>query len=86
MIDKFARPGGPAAKFKNQLEKMFKALSLPKGAREELGIGEDGSMPPDSEEEEKEQNEEDEEDIDPAKQEEQARLRAERKMTYQLYD
>ena len=62
----FARPGGPGAKFKNQLEKMFKALSLPKGAREELGIGEDGSMPEEEEEEAKQGNEE-EEDEDPAK-------------------
>ena len=86
MIDKFARPGGPAAKFKNQLEKMFKALSLPKGAREELGIAEDGTMPADDDDEEqKEENEEDDE-VDPAKQAEQARLKAERKMTNQLYD
>jgi len=32
----FARPGGPAAKFKNIQEKMLKALNLPKGAKEEL--------------------------------------------------
>ena len=35
-VQSFARPGGPGAKFKNQQEKMFKALTLPKGAREEL--------------------------------------------------
>jgi len=51
LIYEFARPGGPGAKFKNQQEKMFKALSLPKGAREELGIGEDGSMPQESDDE-----------------------------------
>lgn len=62
----FAKPGGPGAKFKNQLEKMFKALSLPKGAREELGIAEDGTMPEEEEEESKEVNEE-EDDVDPAK-------------------
>mmetsp|Transcript_21134 Transcript_21134/g.26017 ORF Transcript_21134/g.26017 Transcript_21134/m.26017 type:complete len:202 (-) Transcript_21134:998-1603(-) len=87
LIDQFARPGGPGAKFKNQLEKMFKAMSLPKGAREELGIGEDGSMPPedDEPEETKGENEEDD-DVDPAKVAEQARLRAERRMNAKLYD
>ena len=40
----FAKPGGPGAKFKNQQEKLLKTLSLPKGAKEELGItGEDGA-------------------------------------------
>ena len=45
---------------------MFKALTLPKGAREELGIAEDGTMPEEEAEEAKEANEE-EEDVDPAK-------------------
>ena len=45
---------------------MFKALTLPKGAREELGIAEDGSMPEEEEEESKAGGGE-EEDIDPAK-------------------
>ena len=45
---------------------MLKALSLPKGAREELGIGEDGSMPEEEDEESKQVNEE-EDDDDPAK-------------------
>ena len=54
----FARPGGPGAKFKNTLEKMFKALTLPKGAREELGIAEDGTMPEvDDDEEQKGEDE-----------------------------
>ena len=35
-IHSFARQGGPGAKFKNTQEKMLKALSLPKGAKEEL--------------------------------------------------
>ena len=52
LMTQFARPGGPGAKFKNQLEKMLKSLTLPKGAREELGISEDGSMPMDDDEEE----------------------------------
>lgn len=34
----FARPGGPGAKFKTHLDKLYKCLSLPKGAKEELGI------------------------------------------------
>ena len=41
----FAKPGSPGAKFKNQFEKMIKSLSLPKGAREELGITDDGQQP-----------------------------------------
>jgi len=47
---------------------MFKTLTLPKGAREELGVAEDGSMPVDEDlnDESKEINEE-EEDVDPAK-------------------
>ena len=32
----FAKPGGLASKFKNTQEKMLKALTLPKGAKEEL--------------------------------------------------
>ena len=39
---------------------------MPKGAREELGIAEDGSMPEEEEEEEKAEGGE-EDDIDPAK-------------------
>ena len=35
-IHAFAKPGGAGQKFKNQQEKMFKALNLPKGAKEEL--------------------------------------------------
>ena len=66
LIQQFARPGGPGAKFKNQLEKMFKALSLPKGAREELGIAEDGTMPPESEDEKVDAASEDD-SVDPAK-------------------
>jgi hypothetical protein len=46
---------------------MFKALTLPKGAREELGINEDGTMPVDDEDEEKKDGNEDDEDLDPAK-------------------
>jgi len=35
-IHSFAKPGGVRQKFKNTQEKMFKALNLPKGAKEEL--------------------------------------------------
>ena len=87
LIEQFARPGGPGAKFKNQLEKMFKALSLPKGAREELGINDDGTMPNDEDEDEEEKKDnEEEDDVDPAKAAEQARLKFERKMNYKLYN
>lgn len=37
----FTKPGNPGTKFKNHFEKMIKSLSLPKAAREELGIPED---------------------------------------------
>ena len=86
LMTQFARPGGPGAKFKNQLEKMLKSLTLPKGAREELGISEDGSMPMDDDEEEVKQANEEEEDVDPAKVAEQARIKAERKMAAKLFD
>ena len=62
---------------------MFKALTLPKGAREELGISEDGKMA--AEEEEEEKADEDDEDVDPAKVAEQARLKAERQMNRTLF-
>ena len=58
---------------------------MPKGAREELGVGEDGQMPVDNEEESKVANEE-EDDIDPAKAAEQAKIKAERKMNAKLFD
>ena len=82
----FARPGGPGAKFKNPFEKMLKALTLPKGAREELGIDENGNMPAEEEEEEEEKAEEEEEDIDPAKVAEQERLKNERRMNALLFN
>ena len=37
----FTKPGNPGVKFKNHFEKMLKSLSLPKGAKEELGITEE---------------------------------------------
>ncbi len=40
-MTKFHTPGNPGAKFKNVYEKMAKALQLPKGAREELGLPND---------------------------------------------
>ena len=45
---------------------MKSALTLPRGAREELGIAEDGTMPAEEDDNAEEANEE-EEDIDPAK-------------------
>jgi hypothetical protein len=35
-LTSFARPGGLGSKFKSAIEKMYKALTLPKGAKEEL--------------------------------------------------
>ena len=40
-ITNFAKPGNPGAKFKNLFEKMIKSLSLPKAAKDELGISDD---------------------------------------------
>ena len=37
----FTKPGNPGTKFKNHFEKMLKSLTLPKAAKEELGIPED---------------------------------------------
>ena len=41
----FAKPGNPGSKFRNQMEKIIKCMTLPKAARDELGIGDDGIMP-----------------------------------------
>ena len=60
-------------------------MTLPKGAREELGIAEDGTMPEEEAEEAKEANEE-EEDVDPAKVAEQARIKDERRMNAKLFN
>ena len=43
LLTSFPKPGGPGAKFKNACEKLMKTLTLPKGAKEELGITEDGA-------------------------------------------
>ena len=40
------QPGQAGAKFKNQYEKLLKSLTLPKGAKEELGITGDEGMGP----------------------------------------
>jgi hypothetical protein len=48
----FTKQGGAGQKFKVHLEKLNKVLSLPKGAREELGIsGEEGLVYDDEDEE-----------------------------------
>jgi hypothetical protein len=49
----FARPGGPGAKFKTHFDKLYKCLSLPKGAKEELGINGEETLKYDDEEEQK---------------------------------
>lgn len=51
LIAAFARPGGPGAKFKVHLEKLYKCLTLPKGAKEELGIAGDEGLTYDEEDE-----------------------------------
>ena len=56
MRAKFAQPGGAGSKFKNTLEKMLKSLSLPKGAKDELGIQGDNGMPQIDQEEENAKN------------------------------
>ena len=83
----FAKPGNPGAKFKNQTEKLLKCLNLPKGAREELGISEDGTMGGDDEETKQQSdvdNDEDE-DVDPAIKEQQEREKREKKMHRLLF-
>ncbi len=42
----FTKPGNPGVKFKNHFEKMLKALSLPKAAKDELGITVDDNAQP----------------------------------------
>jgi hypothetical protein len=37
----FSKPGNPGLKFKGPFEKMMKALTIPKGVKEELGISDD---------------------------------------------
>lgn len=67
MQSNFAKAGGPGAKFKNQQEKILKTLTLPKGAKEELGItGEQGLTYEASDDEDKQESErEEDEDVDP---------------------
>jgi len=49
----FARAGGLGAKFKTHLDKLYKCLSLPKGAKEELGISGEEKLTYDDDEEQK---------------------------------
>lgn len=46
LIAKFSQAGGLGSKFRNTHDKMLKQLSLPKGAKEELGIVGDNGMEP----------------------------------------
>lgn len=90
LMEKFARPGGPGIRFKTHFEKLLKCLSLPKGAREELGLAGDEPLIYNEEEEERlararrDKLAEDEE-IDEAKETEYERLRFERKMHAALF-
>lgn len=90
MLEKFAKVGGPGVRFKTHLEKLFKCLSLPKGAKEELGIAGDEKLMYDDEAEEavaKARNEKlaEDEELDPEKEAEHERLRFERKMNAALF-
>lgn len=50
MRTRFSQPGGQGSKFKNTAEKLMKNLSLPKGAKDELGITGDQGMEPEGNE------------------------------------
>ena len=92
----FAKPGNPGSKFKNQQEKILKCLSLPKGAKEELGItGEGENLIKVEDTPEKGQGEEskrrgdgdgeEEEEVDQEKKAEEERRRQERKMQAAIF-
>ena len=86
----FAKPGGPGAKFKNQQEKLLKTLTLPKGAKEELGItGEDGGLTiEDTQEEEVKEKDgegEESEELDPKQKAEMEKKKFEKKMNATLF-
>ena len=90
MLEKFARPGGPGVRFKTHLDKLYKCLSLPKGAREELGIAGDEPLIYNEEEEERIARQRhdklaEDEELDEAKEAEYERLRFERKMHAALF-
>jgi hypothetical protein len=86
----FARPGGPGAKFKTHLDKLYKCLSLPKGAKEELGIAGEETLRYDEEEEQKQANARrerlaEDEELDQEKEAEFERQRYERMMNAALF-
>lgn len=81
---KFAAAGGAGSKFRSTQDKMLKSLSLPKGAREELGIQGDGGMPPLAEEPKKNEDAEDSDTDDMIA--EKARLRREAVMLHRLFN
>jgi hypothetical protein len=83
----FAKPGNPGAKFKNQSEKLIKCMNLPKAARDELGIGEDGVMPGFSEQSShhKEAHNDEEEEADQQNRLESERRRKDQRMLRELY-
>lgn len=86
----FAKQGGAGQKFKVHLEKLNKVLSLPKGAREELGIsGEEGLVYDDEDEERQRQARKDklgeDEELDMEKEREYEAKRYERKMNAAIF-
>lgn len=67
------------------MEKIIKCMTLPKAARDELGIGDDGLMPDLVKTPVTKQDQEEEEDEDPVQAAENAKRRFTQKMQYALY-
>ena len=84
MRAKFAAAGGAGSKFRSLQEKMLKALNLPKGAREELGIIDECMEPVEEEPPTFKQAEEGSDDEETVA--ERARQLAEKKMRYKLFN
>jgi len=90
LMEKFGRPGGPGVRFKTHLDKLFKCLSLPKGAKEELGITGDELLSYDDEEEEatkvaRQAKAHEDEEFDQAKEDEHEQKRFLRKMNAAIF-
>lgn len=86
MKAKFSQPGGQGSKFKNTAEKLIKNLSLPKGAKDELGITDDTmGMEPETYSPEK-QAHEGEESEDEETKKENARKAHDKRMLHKLYN
>ena len=82
---KFAAQGGAGSKFRSQQEKLIKTLTLPKGAKEELGITGDEGMPPAEESKTEQQREEEEDDENDDEREKRVKREFEARMLRELY-